>query len=409
MEKLGQPDATIVRLGKPEDREFRISLRGSQETDRDLSVRILKGLNEALGTEVVAKSVESVGPRVGGELRQAGVTAIVLSWIGILLYVWFRFEWQYAPGAVLALVHDVLFTAGLFSLFGWEFDMNVLAALLVIIGYSMNDTIVIFDRIRETIANRGTAELESVVNEALNSTLSRTILTSGLTQLVVVAILLVGGPVLRGFALALFIGILVGTYSSIYIASAALIWLARRYGHPVPGQAGRPRARRSGRPRGPESALRLSGSRDGSRSGRRSRAPSARSTQMTHSRPRLLDPELVDAVGVEGLVRRTAAVDDHRHSGDAARRRPRGPRRCRRGDASSGARERSAAARRSVPGTSSRAPSRAGPSSPCTRNPPGSQRALSQSFVSRLFAKRAISCETRNASSSSVTRSERSR
>src|SRR5262245_32344420 len=236
MTSLSEPDAAIVRLGKPEDREFRISMRGSQETDRDLSVRILKGMNEALGTEVIAKSVESVGPRVGGELRQAGVTAIVLSWVGILLYVWFRFEWQYAPGAVLALVHDVCFTAGLFSFFGWEFDMNVLAALLVIIGYSMNDTIVIYDRIRETIATRGTAELESVVNEALNSTLSRTILTSGLTQLVVVAILLVGGPVLHGFALALFIGILVGTYSSIYIASAVLIWLARRYGHPVPAK-----------------------------------------------------------------------------------------------------------------------------------------------------------------------------
>ena len=160
--------------------------------------------------------------------------------------MWFRFEWQYAPGAVLALIHDVLFTAGLFSLFGWEFDMNVLAALLVIIGYSMNDTIVIFDRIRETVANRGTAELESVVNEALNSTLSRTVLTSGLTQLVVVAILLVGGPVLRGFALALFIGILVGTYSSIYIASAVLIWLARRYGHPVPAKPeGRERSKRA--------------------------------------------------------------------------------------------------------------------------------------------------------------------
>jgi preprotein translocase subunit SecF len=245
LQKLGQPDATIVRLGAPEDREFRISLRGSQEEDRDLTVTLLKGLNEALNTEVVAKSVESVGPRVGGELRRAGVTAIVLSWIGILCYVWFRFEWQYAPGAVLALVHDVCFTAGLFSIFGWEFDMNVLAALLVIIGYSMNDTIVIYDRIRETVSTRGTTELESVVNEAINATLSRTVLTSGLTQLVVVAILLVGGPVLRGFALALFIGILVGTYSSIYVASAVLIWLARRYGHPVPAPKPERRARPS--------------------------------------------------------------------------------------------------------------------------------------------------------------------
>jgi len=245
LQKLGQPDATIVRLGAPEEREFRISLRGSQEEDQNLSATILKGLNENLGTEIVAKSVESVGPRVGGELRRAGVMAIVLSWIGILIYVWFRFEWQYAPGAVLALIHDVCFTAGMFSMFGWEFDMNVLAALLVIIGYSMNDTIVIYDRIRETVTTRGTTELESVVNEAINATLSRTVLTSGLTQLVVVAILLVGGPVLRGFALALFIGILVGTYSSIYVASAVLIWLARRYGHPVPAQKPERRTRTS--------------------------------------------------------------------------------------------------------------------------------------------------------------------
>jgi preprotein translocase subunit SecF len=247
MEKLGQPDATIVRLGNPEEREYRISLRGSQETDADLSLNLLKGISDSLGAPVVAKSVESVGPRVGGELRLAGIEAIVLSWIGILIYVWFRFEWQYAPGAVLALIHDVCFTAGLFSMFGWEFDMNVLAALLVIIGYSMNDTIVIYDRIRETVATRGTTELESVVNEAINATLSRTVLTSGLTQLVVVAILLVGGPVLRGFALALFIGIIVGTYSSIYVASAVLIWLARRYGHviPAPKQERSARARRA--------------------------------------------------------------------------------------------------------------------------------------------------------------------
>jgi preprotein translocase subunit SecF len=240
---LGQADATIVRLGKPEEHEFRVSLQGSQEEDRDLSLKIVNGVNEKLGAPVTVKSVDSVGPRVGGELRRAGVMAIVMSWIGILIYVWYRFEWQYGPGAVLALVHDVCFTAGLFALFGWEFDMNVLAALLVIIGYSMNDTIVIYDRIRETVGMRGTAELESVVNEAINATLSRTILTSGVTQLVVVAILIAGGPVLRGFALALFIGILVGTYSSIYVASALLIWLSRRYGHPVPAKvSGRARA-----------------------------------------------------------------------------------------------------------------------------------------------------------------------
>jgi len=234
MEKLGHGDAAIVRVGTPEERSYRISLLGSQEENRDLSVQVVNGMNESLGAPVVVKGIESIGPRVGKELRASAFWAIVFSWVGIMIYIWFRFEWQYAPGAVLALIHDVTFAAGMFSLFGWEFDMNVLAALLVIIGYSINDTIVIYDRIRETVQARGTAELESVVNEAINGTLSRTILTSSLTQVVVVAILLLGGPVLRGFALALFIGIIVGTYSSIYVASALLIWLSRRYGHPVP-------------------------------------------------------------------------------------------------------------------------------------------------------------------------------
>ena len=238
MQNLGHRDAAIVRVGASEERTYRISMLGSQEENRDLSVQVVKGLGESLGAELVVKTIDSIGPRVGKELRSSALYAIVFSWIGIMLYVWFRFEWQYAPGAVLALIHDVTFAAGMFSLFGWEFDMNVLAALLVIIGYSINDTIVIYDRIRETVGLRGTAELESVVNEATNATLSRTLLTSGLTQVVVVAILLLGGPVLRGFALALFIGIFVGTYSSIYVASALLIWLSRRYGHPAPAKAG---------------------------------------------------------------------------------------------------------------------------------------------------------------------------
>ncbi len=241
--KLGHGDASIVRSGPVEERSYRISLLGSQEENRDLSVQIVNGLNENLGAEVTVKTIDSIGPRVGSELRTSALYAILFSWLGIMAYIWFRFEWQYAPGAVLALIHDVTFTAGFFALFGWEFDMNVLAALLVIIGYSINDTIVIYDRIRETVGLRGTAELESVVNEAINSTLSRTILTSSLTQVVVIALLLLGGPVLRGFAIALFIGIILGTYSTIYVASALLIWLSRRYGHPAPAKtAGRARA-----------------------------------------------------------------------------------------------------------------------------------------------------------------------
>ncbi len=227
---IGQGEAAIVRVGAPEERTFRINLNASQEESRDLSVQLVKGLSEKLGGDLVVRSIESIGPRVGNELRKSALTALLLSWLGILVYIWFRFEWQYAPGAVAALIHDVLVTAGMFSIFGWEFDLNVLASLLVIIGYSINDTIVIYDRIRETVALRGTTALEDVVNQSLNSTLSRTILTTGMTLLVVVSILLLGGPVLRGMALALLIGMISGVYSTIYVASALLIWLARRYG-----------------------------------------------------------------------------------------------------------------------------------------------------------------------------------
>ena len=231
LNRLGVGAVQLQSFGGPTDVLIRVEQQPGGEGEQQAA---LKKVQEALGTQYTQRRVEVVGPAVSSELRMTGFIAVAAGLLAIVAYVWFRFEWQYAPGAVLALVHDVCFTAGLFSFFGWEFDMNVLAALLVIIGYSMNDTIVIYDRIRETVNTRGTTELESVVNEAINSTLSRTILTSGITQLVVVALLLLGGPVLRGFALALFIGILVGTYSSVYVASAVLIWLSRRYGHPVP-------------------------------------------------------------------------------------------------------------------------------------------------------------------------------
>jgi preprotein translocase subunit SecF len=230
---IEQGEAAIVRIGSPEERSFRINLNASQEESRDLSVQLVKSLSEKLGGELTLLSVDSIGPRVGNELRRSALTALLLSWVAILGYIWFRFEWQFAPGAVVALVHDVLISAGMFSIFWWEFDLNVLAALLVIIGYSTNDTIVIYDRIRETIALRGTTDLEDVVNQSLNSTLSRTILATGMTLLVVVSLLLLGGPVLHGMALALFLGMISGVYSTIYVASALLVWLGRRYGRKV--------------------------------------------------------------------------------------------------------------------------------------------------------------------------------
>jgi preprotein translocase subunit SecF len=186
-------------------------------------------LEEKLG-EVEVERVEFVGPRVGAELRRDGMYAMAVSWIAILLYVGFRFSLSYAPGAVVALVHDALVTSGIWVILGLEFDLQVVAALLTIIGYSVNDTIIVYDRIRENMALRTRRELEDVVNGAINQTLSRTLLTSGTTLIALLALLALGGPVIRPFALAMAIGVVVGTYSSIYIASPLMIWLERRRG-----------------------------------------------------------------------------------------------------------------------------------------------------------------------------------
>ena len=180
------------------------------------------GLGEC---KVQMRRVEFVGPQVGGELTEKGGLAMIYALIGILIYVAWRFEWRFAVGAVAALVHDVLITISIFSLFGLEFSLPVLAALLAVIGYSLNDTIVVFDRMRENFRKMRKGGALEVMNSSLNQTLRRTILTSFTTLLVVVTLLLIGGEVIKGFSFALFIGILVGTYSSIFIASPVVLGL----------------------------------------------------------------------------------------------------------------------------------------------------------------------------------------
>jgi len=175
--------------------------------------------------KVQMRRVEFVGPQVGGELTEKGGLAMIYALIGILIYVAWRFEWRFAVGAVAALVHDVLITISIFSLFGLEFSLPVLAALLAVIGYSLNDTIVVFDRMRENFRKMRKGGALEVMNSSLNQTLRRTILTSFTTLLVVVTLLLIGGEVIKGFSFALFIGILVGTYSSIFIASPVVLGL----------------------------------------------------------------------------------------------------------------------------------------------------------------------------------------
>ena len=174
---------------------------------------------------VQMRRVEFVGPQVGGELTEKGGLAMLYALLGILAYVAWRFEWRFALGAVIALVHDVVVTVGVFSLLGLEFSLPVLAAVLAVIGYSLNDTIVVFDRIRENFRKMRKGTIVEIMNSAINQTLRRTLLTSLTTLLVVVTLILLGGEIIKGFAVALFIGILVGTYSSIFVASPVVLSL----------------------------------------------------------------------------------------------------------------------------------------------------------------------------------------
>jgi preprotein translocase subunit SecF len=227
---LGIEEPSVVRYGPEGAREFLIRFRGGlDETRADR----LAPMREALGKvgPVEVERAEYVGPKVGAELRRAGLYSLALAFLLILVYVGFRFSPRFAPGAVIALVHDVLATCAVWILLGLEFDLQVVAALLTIIGYSINDTIVIYDRIRETMELHTKVDLADVINRSVNATLSRTILTSGATLLAVLALLTV--PAVRPFALAMVIGMISGVYSTVYIASAILLLMERR------GAAGR--------------------------------------------------------------------------------------------------------------------------------------------------------------------------
>jgi preprotein translocase subunit SecF len=180
--------------------------------------------NEFSLSSFVVRSFEQVGPKIGAELRQQAINATLLALLGMLAYIWFRFEFVYGLAAVLAVFHDTLMTIGLFSIFDKEISLPVVAALLTLVGYSMNDTIVIFDRVRENLSHKAKQSLESVINMSVNQTMSRTVMASGLTFLSVLALWLLGPDTLNGFAFCLVVGILVGTYSSVFIASPIVIW-----------------------------------------------------------------------------------------------------------------------------------------------------------------------------------------
>ncbi len=219
----GIQDASVVRYGNEDSKQFLIHFRGDEEHE---NVQLVNGIMKTLGTSVgpvLEDRVAFVGPRVGAELKSDGINALLIAGLLILSYVAFRFSARFAPGAIIALLHDVLITAGVFVIFGLEFDLGVLAALLAIVGYSLNDTIIVYDRIRENLETHTAHDLPAVLDLSVNQTLSRTLLTSGTTLLAVLSLLIVGGEVIRPFALAMTIGVLIGTYSSIYIASPTLL------------------------------------------------------------------------------------------------------------------------------------------------------------------------------------------
>ncbi|MFN2308858.1 MAG: protein translocase subunit SecF [Gammaproteobacteria bacterium] len=219
----GFADAQVLHFGSARDVLIRIAPR-PEESSAALSERVMQILRKgAAGVEM--RRVEFVGPQVGKELTEKGGLAITYALIGILIYVALRFEYRFAIGAVAATLHDVIVVLGVFSLFRIEFDLTVLAAVLAVIGYSLNDTIVVFDRIRENFRRMRKGSPEQIMNAAINETLSRTIMTSGSTLLVVTAMFYFGGKVIHSFSLALLIGIVVGTFSSIYVASVSVLAL----------------------------------------------------------------------------------------------------------------------------------------------------------------------------------------
>lgn len=219
----GLPAAVVQYFGTTSDVLIRL-VPQDQESSADLSNRIIEALS-AGGEALQLRRVEFVGPQVGDELAVDGALAAIFALIGILIYVAFRFEWKFALGSIVATLHDAILVLGWFALFGLEFNLTVLAAILALIGYSLNDTIVVYDRIRENFLEQRRASALEVVNLSVNQTLARTIVTGGTTLFVLTSLFFLGGAVVHEFSIALIVGIIVGTYSSVFVASAMVIFL----------------------------------------------------------------------------------------------------------------------------------------------------------------------------------------
>ena len=220
--KMNLGDFNVKKFGNEND--FLIKIE-KKDTSANAIEIIKKDLTSSIGGSFNFRRVENVGPKVSAELLKSGVIAIALSLAAMLFYIWIRFEWQFSLGAILALFHDVVITLGLFSLFNLEINLSIVAAVLTIVGYSMNDTVVIYDRVRENLRKFSDIKIFELTNISINETLSRTIITSATTLLALVSIYLFGGEILKGFSLAMIMGVIFGTYSSIYIANPILVKL----------------------------------------------------------------------------------------------------------------------------------------------------------------------------------------
>ena len=220
----GFSDATVQSFGTAKDVLIRLKLHEGVSS-ADLSSRVLEAINKTTSEPAIVRRVEFVGPQVGDDLAEDGFLALLYSTVAILIYIAWRFEWKFAAGAVLATIHDVIVTLGVFSILGLEFDLTVLAAVLALIGYSLNDTIVVYDRIRENFRLLRNKSTEEIMNISVNVTLSRTIMTSLTVLLVLVSLFFLGGEIIHNFSIVLLFGVFFGTYSSIFIASPMALML----------------------------------------------------------------------------------------------------------------------------------------------------------------------------------------
>jgi preprotein translocase subunit SecF len=224
LDGLNLGEVQIQQFGTPNDALIRVSEQADSTSTKG-GLNAVEIIRQELEGTFDIRRVEVVGPQVSSELIQTGIIAIITAIACMLIYIWFRFEWQFSVGAVLALVHDVVLTIGIFSLLQLDFNLSILAAILTIVGYSMNDTVVVYDRVRENLRKFKKTELATLLDVAINETLSRTVMTSVTTMLALIALYVLGGEVIRGFTFAMVWGVLVGTYSSIFIASPLLLFL----------------------------------------------------------------------------------------------------------------------------------------------------------------------------------------